>query len=127
MRENYSSLRTVESKRSGRVFLRLMISLFIVVLVCVFLPWTQNIRSGGNVTALNPSQRPQTINSVIAGRIEKWYVQEGDFVKRGDTILFISEVKDKFFDPNLLSRTEQQLKSKEMSASSYMPKGKGFG
>jgi multidrug resistance efflux pump len=126
VRENYSSLRTVESKRSGRVFLRLMISLFIVVLVCVFLPWTQNIRSGGNVTALNPSQRPQTINSVIAGRIEKWYVQEGDFVKRGDTILFISEVKDKFFDPNLLSRTEQQLKSKEMSASSYMQKVKAL-
>ena len=91
-----------------------------------FLPWTQNIRSGGNVTALNPSQRPQTINSVIAGRIEKWYVQEGDFVKRGDTILFISEVKDKFFDPNLLSRTEQQLKSKEMSASSYMQKVKAL-
>jgi len=122
VRDNYSSLQSVESKKSGRVFLRLMIWFFIVTLVCVFLPWTQNIRSGGNVTALNPSQRPQTINSVIAGRIEKWYVQEGDFVNKGDTILFISEVKDKFFDPNLLSRTEQQLKSKEMSANSYMQK-----
>lgn len=123
---NFSSLKDVESKKSGRVFLRLMIGLFLVLLVIVFLPWTQNIRSGGNVTALDPSQRPQTINSVIAGRIEKWFVQEGDFVKKGDTILFISEVKDKFFDPNLLNRTEQQLKSKEMSASSYMSKVKAL-
>jgi hypothetical protein len=26
-----------------------------------------------------PNQRPQSIQSVISGRIEKWYVKEGDF------------------------------------------------
>jgi hypothetical protein len=39
----------------------------------------------GAVTTLKPNQRPQSIQSVISGRIEKWYVKEGDFVK--DTIL----------------------------------------
>jgi multidrug resistance efflux pump len=88
----------------------------------MFIPWTQNIRAIGNVTTLKPDQRPQTIHSVIAGRIEKWFVQEGDFVEKGDTILFISEVKDDYFDPNLLSRTQEQLKAKEMSVDSYMEK-----
>jgi multidrug resistance efflux pump len=49
-------------------------------------------------------------------------VQEGDFVAKGDTILFISEVKDDYFDPNLLGRTQEQLKAKEMSVDSYMEK-----
>ena len=88
----------------------------------MFLPWTQNIRSKGVVTTLQPDQRPQTINSIIAGKIEKWYVREGDFVKKGDTIMFLSEIKDEYFDPNLLSRTEQQIKSKELSVQSYMNK-----
>jgi multidrug resistance efflux pump len=92
----------------------------------MFIPWTQNILSRGNVTTLRPDQRPQTIHSIIEGRIEKWFVQEGDYVSKGDTILFISEIKDEYFDPNLLSRTEEQLESKEMSVNSYMEKVKAL-
>jgi multidrug resistance efflux pump len=99
---------------------------FGLLILAMFIPWTQNIRSRGNVTALRPDQRPQTIHSIIAGRIEKWYVQEGDFVNKGDTILYISEIKDEYFDPNLLTRTEEQLKSKEMSVYSYMEKVKAI-
>lgn len=121
-RSSYKALYDVEAKKSGKVFLRLMVGLFLLFLIIVFLPWTQNIRAKGNVTALNPGQRPQTINSVIAGKIEKWFVQEGDYVKKGDTILHISEVKDDYFDPNLLARTDDQKKSKEMSVSSYKEK-----
>lgn len=116
---NFRSLQTVESKNSGNVLLRLIIGLGVVTLVTMFLPWTQNIRAKGNVTAIDPEQRPQTIHSVIPGRIEKWFVREGDFVKKGDTILFISETKDEYFDPNLLSRTEEQLKAKELAVNSY--------
>ena len=85
----------------------------------MFLPWTQNINSRGSVTTLSPSQRPQTIQSPIPGRIEKWFIKEGDRVKKGDTILFISEIKNEYFDPNLVSRTGQQIKAKEASVSSY--------
>ena len=95
---------------------------FALALIFMFIPWTQNIRARGNVTTLKPDQRPQTIHSVIGGRIERWFVQEGDFVEKGDTILFISEVKDDYFDPNLLGRTQEQLKAKEMSVGSYMEK-----
>lgn len=125
-REELSSLIAVEQKSSGKVFLKLLISLFCVGLAIMFIPWTQNIRARGYVTTLKPDQRPQTIHSIIAGRIESWHVQEGDFVSKGDTILFISEIKDEYFDPNLLSRTQEQLTSKEMTVNSYMEKVKSL-
>ena len=92
----------------------------------MLLPWTQNVRAEGDVTTLKPNQRPQAIQSIIGGRIEKWFVQEGDYVSKGDTILFISEVKDDYFDPNLLERTGEQVKAKEFAVKSYMEKIKAL-
>lgn len=99
------------------VFILAAISLVILALT----PGDQNVRAPGQLIALNPEQRPQTIQSVIAGRIEKWYVAEGQFYK-GDTILRISEVKDDYFDPNLLGNTRLQIDAKEFSKLSYNQK-----
>jgi multidrug resistance efflux pump len=88
----------------------------------MFLPWTQTIISDGKVTAYNPANRPQTVNATIGGKIEKWYVKEGQFVKKGDTLVFLSEVKPEYMDTLLIKRSESQIKSKENSASSYMEK-----
>jgi multidrug efflux pump subunit AcrA (membrane-fusion protein) len=68
--------------------------------IILFLPWTQNIDSPGNVTALSPNNRPQTVQSIIGGRIEKWYVQEGSFVKKGDTLVYLSEIKSEYIEHN---------------------------
>ncbi len=107
-----------ESQRRVRLLTGIVISFFIML----FLPWTQNIRSKGYVTALRPDQRPQTIHSILAGRIEKWYVAEGDYVSKGDTILQISEIKDEYFDTLLLPRTQLQVNAKASSARSYRDK-----
>ncbi len=114
-----SILEEVEGKKSGKIVRRLMIGTLITIILIMFLPWTQNIRSQGQVTTLKPDQRPQTVHSVIGGRIEKWYVQEGDLVKKGDTIAFISEIKDNYFDPQLLDRTANQTELKKQSVDSY--------
>lgn len=45
-------------------------------------------------------------------------------MKKGDTIIFLSEVKDEYFDPQLLTRTQEQLTSKEGAVSAYMEKVK---
>jgi len=119
---NIPILNKVEAKVSGKVFLRLISWFFFIMLVCMFLPWTQNIRGKGYVNTLSPDKRPQTVNSIIGGRIEKWYVQEGELVLPGDTILFISEVKDNYFNPELLDRTSDQLTAKKMSVESYIEK-----
>ncbi|GAA0879710.1 biotin/lipoyl-binding protein [Algoriphagus jejuensis] len=107
-----------ENQRRLRLITGMILSIFIVL----FLPWTQNVRSKGYVTALRPDQRPQTVHSILAGRIEAWYVAEGDFVSRGDTILRISEVKDEYFDSLLLPRTQMQVDAKALTAKSYAGK-----
>jgi multidrug resistance efflux pump len=122
----YDSLNKVEGKTSGKRLKRTVYVICGILLLILVLPWTQNIRAKGNVTALRPDQRPQTVHSVIAGRIEKWFVQEGQFVKKGDTIIYISEIKDQYFDPKLLERTQDQLRSKELAAKSYGEKVKSL-
>jgi multidrug efflux pump subunit AcrA (membrane-fusion protein) len=90
--------------------------------IILFLPWTQNITGEGLVTTLEPGQRPQTIQSQIPGRIEQWFVREGDFVKKGDTILRISEVKSEYFDDRLIERTNEQINAKASSVDAYQGK-----
>lgn len=106
------ALQTLGTPRSGRVIAYWLIGIFVFFFLCLFLPWQQNVQGYGYVTAFAPKDRPQTIPSVIAGRIEKWYVQEGQKVNTGDTILVISEVKDEYFDPQLPERLQEQIKAK---------------
>lgn len=100
-------------------FNRILKGFLIGSILFMLLPWTQNIQGTGAVTTVSPEQRPQTIHTAIAGRIEKWYVAEGQYVNKGDTILFISEIKDDYFDPNLVANTENQMKAKILSEDSY--------
>ena len=125
-RSNFRSFSMVKNYRFNKLFTRLLVISFLLMIIILFFPWTQNIQTKGYVTTLHPGQRPQTINSIIAGRIEKWHVMEGNYVNKGDTILYISEIKDEYFDPELLSRTEQQIKSKELTVNSYMEKVKAL-
>ncbi|WNB17973.1 HlyD family secretion protein [Marivirga arenosa] len=118
----YKSFSLFQEIRADKVLKQLLLTFLGLVLVVAFLPWTQNIRGNGHVTALSPSQRPQELNSVIDGRIEAWYVQEGDFVAKGDTIIFIREIKDEYFDPRLLERTQNQIDAKRESLGFYKEK-----
>lgn len=86
---------------------------FLAFVFIMFLPWTQNIKAQGNVNTLFQEQRPQKLNSPIPGRIIKWYVKNGDVVKKGDTILQISEIKDDYLDPLLVERTQEQVRAKK--------------
>lgn len=120
---SYSSLR---KKNKSKLLLVISLSVLLVSLIGLFLPWTQNIDAKGYVTSINPSQQPQSIQSVISGRLESWYVQEGDFVNEGDTIVFISEVKSEYFDPNLVERTNEQVNANIESIQSYEEKVKSI-
>jgi multidrug resistance efflux pump len=125
-RNNLYTLRSLRTPSGGKILAWWLMGFSLLFLIVLFLPWQQNIRGYGNVTALNPMNRPQTIQAVIAGRIQKWFVQEGDFVKKGDTIVSISEVKEKYFDPQLLLRLQQQLAAKENSLASKDRKAKAL-
>jgi len=115
----YNAGRKVFHKKHFKYFNRFLKFFAIFGVIVLFLPWTQTISGTGAVTTLSPEQRPQTIQSVIPGKIEKWYVNEGDFVNKGDTILYITEVKNEYFDPALIERTGDQVRSKSNSLNSY--------
>lgn len=101
---------------SARNLFLVLLGIFVVFL---FLPWTQNIQANGKVTTLRPEHRPQTIHATISGRVEKWFVMEGDSVRAGDTIVFLSEVKADYFDPDIVQRVGNQVQAKEGAIGSY--------
>ncbi|MEY3370958.1 MAG: hypothetical protein RLZZ361_1628 [Cyanobacteriota bacterium] len=74
----------------------------------LFLPWRQTVTGEGQVTVFSPMQRPQTIHSQIDARISKWYVNEGDMVKRGDLLLELEELRPEYLDKNQLPSTTSQ-------------------
>lgn len=116
------ALRTLPNPDSGRRLGRWWLFFLLIGLVVMFLPWRQNIDGTGTLTALTPKDRPQTIQNAIPGRIERWLVKDGDFVKRGDTLLVISDIKDEFFDPAIIQRLNEQLAAKVGSEQAYVAK-----
>ncbi len=111
-KEQYYILKTLKTPNAGRILARWLLGIGFVFFLFLFLPWQQNIRGTGKVTAFAPENRPQTVESAIAGRISSWKVREGQFINQGDTILTLAEIKDKYFDPNLLLRLEEQIQAK---------------
>ncbi len=121
-KDKYSSLSGVERKKSNHVFRRILYGFLLLLIFILILPWTQNIRSYGSVTTIRPEHRPQGIHTVIGGQIQRWYVKDGDFVEKGDTLLKITEVKDDYFDSSLIQRTKNQVDLKKESADFYEEK-----
>ncbi|SFC44352.1 Multidrug resistance efflux pump [Zunongwangia mangrovi] len=117
--EQFSAFSQIVKRSHHKLLSRILLGTFVFLLILLFFPWTQTISSRGYVTTLKPDQRPQTLQSPIPGQIQKWYVREGDYVEKGDTILHIAEVKNEYFDPLLVERTGDQLTSKNSSLESY--------
>lgn len=122
MNTNFTSFQKIYRHNKKTDVKKWLFLFLVILLIILFLPWTQNIRAKGNVTALRQEQRPQYINTIIAGRVEQWYVKEGDFIKRGDTIVRLSEIKTDYLDPNLLQRTAEQLNAKQTGINYYKQK-----
>lgn len=81
------------------------LGLVIVVfgLSLLLVPWQQAVLGSGRVIAFAPEERRQTVDAPVAGIIEEWHVQEGDFVERGDPIATLGDN-----DPDYLVRTISQ-------------------
>ncbi|MEJ2005089.1 MAG: HlyD family efflux transporter periplasmic adaptor subunit [Cyclobacteriaceae bacterium] len=106
------TLKTLRTPSAGRQLARILMGIGAVFFVMLFVPWQQNIRGTGQVTAFMPGNRPQLIESAIAGRISDWKIREGQFVNKGDTILTLTEIKADYFDPELLTRLQEQVTGK---------------
>ncbi|MCE4217505.1 HlyD family efflux transporter periplasmic adaptor subunit [Pseudarcicella sp. GAP-15] len=122
--EKFKSFNQIYLRDKGPATKPWLIGLGLILLGVLFLPWTQNIRSKGQITSLYQEQKPQKIYSPIAGKISRWWVKEGDFVDQGDTLAKISEIKAEYLDPKLISRTQEQLDAKKGTVSFYEQKVK---
>ena len=115
----FKSAKNIFNKNYYKALNKFLLVFALLGIILLFLPWTQNITGNGLITTLSPEQRPQDIQSQIPGRVEEWFVIEGDLVKKGDTILRISEVKSEYFDDRLIERTNLQITAKTSSVNAY--------
>ncbi|GAB2705499.1 biotin/lipoyl-binding protein [Mucilaginibacter koreensis] len=111
----FKSARTIWPSHGPRLLGRILILVLVVIIIIMLLPWRQTIPGKGVVTALRPQDRPQTVQNQIGGRIERWAVSEGQEVKKGDTILVLSDINQSYFDPELPQRLNEQLDAKRGS------------
>lgn len=112
-----NSLEVLKTPTASKIATQWLLALMAIGVITLFLPWQQNIRARGTVTAFSPADRPQTVQTAIPGRIKEWKVREGEFVHEGDTIMVLSEIKEKYFDPNMLPRLKEQLDAKSSGIS----------
>ena len=102
--EHFKTLNSIREPRIARVISRFIIlGVILAVAFVTFVPWVQTTAGNGRVTALNPIDRQQEINALVSGRIEAWYVHDGDHVKVGDPIVKIVDN-----DPQLLERLNSE-------------------
>ncbi len=125
-KQKMNTLKTLQTPSSVRGVSRWLIGICILILITMFLPWQQNIRADGELTALSPASRPQTVETAIAGRIIEWRIKEGQEVKKGDTLVRIAEIKEKFFDPELLDRLREQVEAKQQTIENKIGKAKAL-
>ena len=118
----YSVFKLVETTSYNKSIIQILCVGLVIFLITLFLPWTQNITVNGKVTTLQPDHREQTIHSMISGRVDHWYVREGQLVTENDTILKISEIKSEYLDPNLIANTKRQRDAKASSITAYEAK-----
>jgi hypothetical protein len=84
--------------RNGTIIAVLLSFCFIM-----FCPWIAFSVGKGQITAINPNERVQTITAPLGGFIKTWHVKEGDRVNEGQ---LIADLVDN--DPSLLTRLETE-------------------
>lgn len=102
--EELSVERLVASRYSPRFLVSVLSLSFLgLLLALLLLPWQQSARGTGRVVACIPTERQQSIEAPIEGRIVRWEVREGSHVKPGDVIVELSDN-----DPALQRRLREE-------------------
>jgi multidrug resistance efflux pump len=116
--ESKSMLR-LNPERRGKKLIRNFFIGIVALIGVLLLPWTQNVSAPGKVISRYPDKKPQQVNTMIDGRIAKWYVYEGQVIEKGDTLLRLEEVKPEYLDPQLVERTQDLIDAKSMAIEAY--------
>ncbi len=99
------------SKWARRLARWLGLSLLLTLIAMLWAPWQQSVSGSGGVIAYAPTDRQQSVEAPIKGRILEWdhtKIFDGARVSKGQTVLEIQDI-----DPNYLQRLEEQLSAVE--------------
>ncbi|MDG2520539.1 HlyD family efflux transporter periplasmic adaptor subunit [Caulobacter segnis] len=81
----------------------IIVGVALSVAVLLFVPWMQTAQGRGQVATTDPGDRAQEVSALVSGRVERWFVRDGQHVEAGDPIAQIVDL-----DPDLLSRLAQE-------------------
>ncbi len=85
---------------AAKLVTRLLVIFCLFMLVfLIAIPWQQTADGSGKVMAYLPQDRVQNVHATVSGRIKKWFVKEGSFVKKGAPVMEIVDI-----DPNYMAR-----------------------
>lgn len=89
----------------AKLITRLVVVFFLFMFVfLIAIPWQQTSDGSGKVMAYLPQDRVQNIHATVTGRIKKWFVKEGSFVKQGEPVMEIIDI-----DPNYMARLKVEF------------------
>ncbi|WP_091740928.1 efflux RND transporter periplasmic adaptor subunit [Phenylobacterium immobile] len=97
---HFQTLASLNPPRVMRVLAAMILIGFVLVAALMFAaPWVQTAPGVGQVVALDPRDRVQELTAMVSGRVEAWYVTDGQQVAEGEPIARIVDN-----DPDLLAR-----------------------
>ena len=64
----------------------------VIAVAILFVPWQQTAQGAGQVTTLSANDRAQDVSSLIGGRVDKFFVRDGDYVEKGAPIVRVVNV-----------------------------------
>jgi adhesin transport system membrane fusion protein len=106
-------LKSVSRLRPSHYGLILAILILVTIVGFCFslvsVQWYQSVFGLGKVIVYAPMDRAQAVDAQIPGRIERWYVREGDLVKKGQRLATLRDIDSKFLDPLQVQRTANML------------------
>ncbi|MFN3458434.1 MAG: efflux RND transporter periplasmic adaptor subunit [Novosphingobium sp.] len=95
----FPTLASLKVPRTTRTLGRMIAVTIPLLLILLFaVKWVQTAPGRGEVIALNPEDRVQQVTALVPGRVERWFVVDGQQVKKGDPIARIIDN-----DPDLLA------------------------
>ncbi|WP_426314721.1 efflux RND transporter periplasmic adaptor subunit [Methylobacterium fujisawaense] len=104
---HFPTLTSIQAPRAAvKVGWMLGIGTLLAVLILLYVPWVQTSAGTGRVMAPNPADRVQAITALVQGRVEHWYVEDGQRVRAGDPIARLVD-NDPFLLQRLAAEREQ--------------------
>ncbi|MCU0876835.1 MAG: HlyD family efflux transporter periplasmic adaptor subunit [Pirellulaceae bacterium] len=119
-----SAMQMVQSPRMVRSAAHALLATLILSLAGMLLiPWQQTTKGTGRVVAYFPTERPQTVQSPIYGRIERWGegIVEGVKVSEGDLIAVIRDIDTERAKrlADQVAATSEKRRFAELKAATY--------